>query len=265
MTRMNKSVLIILLLILSICSGCSGNNDTRNYEPKKTIRVLLLTGRNNHDWQQTTPALKSIYNDSGRFTVDVITDASTWTPKSLARYDVIVSNWTNFPSKERAWGTEAEATFMNFVRQGKGFVVFHAASACFETWPEFHTLIDATWGKNTGHGIPHSFEVAITDTNHPITSGLRPFSITDELWHRMSIQPSAHVLCKAYSSHEHGGTGQMEPVAFCTEFGKGRCFNLVLGHDVNAMNNLGWTTLMLRGTEWAATGKVMQESVKGKP
>lgn len=36
------------------------------------IRVLLLSGMNNHDWQQTTPVLKKIYEDSGRFTVDII-------------------------------------------------------------------------------------------------------------------------------------------------------------------------------------------------
>jgi uncharacterized protein len=255
--RVKKFCLMILIFILSICSGCSCNSEIHKHEQGKIIHVLLLTGRNNHNWQQTTPALKNIYMDSGRFAVDVITDASTWTPKSLAKYDVIVSNWTNFPSKERAWGAEAESAFLDFVRQGKGFVLFHGSSACFENWPEFQTLIGATWGKNTGHGAYHRFEVNTTDSNHPITSGLQPFSITDELWHRMSIQPSAHVLYNAYSSPKYGGTGHMEPMAFCTQFGKGRCFNLVLGHDVNAMHNQGWTILMLRGTEWAATGKVM--------
>ena len=41
-----------------------------------------------------------------------------------------------------------------------------------------------------------------------------------------------------------------------TQFGKGRCFNLVLGHDLQSLENLNFQTLLLRGTEWAATGQV---------
>jgi type 1 glutamine amidotransferase len=45
-------------------------------------------------------------------------------------------------------------------------------------------------------------------------------------------------------------------VAHWREFGKGRCFHLILGHDARTIQNAGWQALMLRGTEWAATGKV---------
>lgn len=48
----------------------------------------------------------------------------------------------------------------------------------------------------------------------------------------------------------------MEPVVSWNTLGNGRCFHNILGHDVKAMRNTGWKTLMLRGTEWAATGKV---------
>ena len=48
----------------------------------------------------------------------------------------------------------------------------------------------------------------------------------------------------------------MEPVVTWNEKGKGRCFHNILGHNVRAMKNSGWKTLMLRGTEWAATGEV---------
>src|SRR5436309_2022439 len=37
------------------------------------IKVLIIDGQNNHNWQQTTPVLKKILEDSGRFTVDVAT------------------------------------------------------------------------------------------------------------------------------------------------------------------------------------------------
>jgi type 1 glutamine amidotransferase len=88
---------------------------------------------------------------------------------------------------------------------------------------------------------------------------MKDFAIADELWHRVELQPSAKILCSAFSAVDKGGTGKMEPVVICTDFGKGRCFNLVLGHDTGAMHNINWRMLMLRGTEWAATGNVQGE------
>ena len=42
------------------------------------LKALIIDGQNNHSWKTTTPALKWIFEDSGRFTVDVST-----TPPSL--------------------------------------------------------------------------------------------------------------------------------------------------------------------------------------
>ncbi|MHC4131729.1 MAG: ThuA domain-containing protein [Planctomycetota bacterium] len=225
-------------------------------QPHRQLKLLILNGLNNHPWEQTTSALEKLYRESGRFDVVITNDPSTLTAEKLSGFDVVVSNWTNYPSEERVWGERAEKALMDFVRDGKGFVVFHAASSCFHTWEDYQKLVGATWGKNTGHGNMHSFKVTIEDGNHPIMDGIKRFRIHDELWHRMEVQPDAHILCRAYSSPEHDGTGDDEPIAFTTSFGKGRGFNLVLGHDTNAMDNPYWKLLMLRGTEWAAAGRV---------
>ncbi len=37
------------------------------------IRVVIIDGQNNHNWQATTPVMKKELEDSGRFTVDVAT------------------------------------------------------------------------------------------------------------------------------------------------------------------------------------------------
>ncbi len=219
------------------------------------LRVLLLTGKNNHDWQQTTPVLTRVLEESGRFQVRVLNDPSLCDERLLEECDVVVSNWTNFPSREREWGRAAESAIMEFVRSGKGFVVVHAASATFPAWPEYQQLVGATWGDSTGHGAYHAFNVSVADTGHPVTRVVGDFTAEDELWHRMTRQPEAHILCAAYSDTAKGGSGRREPVAYGTAFGSGRSFNLVLGHDVLAMLNPNWRMLLLRGTEWAATAE----------
>jgi hypothetical protein len=64
----------------------------------------------------------------------------------------------------------------------------------------------------------------MADTLHPVTQGLASFDITDELWHKMPLQPDIQVLCRAFSAPEHKGTGQWEPVALITRFGKAAAF-----------------------------------------
>lgn len=222
------------------------------------LQVLILSGRNNHNWKQTTPELVKLYQDSPRFVVDVTEDPTTCTNDVLAKYDALVSNWCAWPDvNNRQWGQQAEKALLGFVRSGKRFVLVHAASATFHNWPEYQQMAGATWKLGTtGHGSIHSFKVAVKDTTHPVTTSLADFEIRDELWHRMSKQPGIQVLCEAFSARDEGGSGQNEPVVICTEFGKGRCFYNILGHDATTMQNTAWRTLMLRGTEWAAIGKV---------
>jgi type 1 glutamine amidotransferase len=224
----------------------------------KPLRLLILTGRNNHDWKATTPALKKTYEDSGRFTVDVTTEPERCDAATFARYDVVVSNWSNWPNtKNRDWGKETEKAFLDFVRSGKGFVVFHAAAATFHAWPEFQQLVGSTWKLGqTGHGRYHEFKVTITDGKHPITRGMKDFTTTDEFWHRVGVTGELNVLCTAFADKKMGGTGADEPAAHWRTFGKGRCFHLILGHDPRALTTPGTKALMLRGTEWAATGEV---------
>jgi hypothetical protein len=102
--------------------------------------------------------------------------------------------------------------------------------------------------------------VAIADADHPITQGLSDFWTTDELYQNMvtltNIAPAYRLLCQAFARTDIGGTGRGEPMLITTQLGQGRGLNLLLGHDVPAMRNVGFRTLLLRGTEWAATGKV---------
>jgi type 1 glutamine amidotransferase len=221
------------------------------------LRVLILSGRNNHDWQTTTPFLKQIYEESGRFAADVTDDPASLTAESLAVYDVLVDNWSAYPDMTgRQWGP-AEEAILGFVRSGKGFVLLHAATACFSDWPEFQEMAGCTWGDESGHGRRHEFQVYIDDPEHPVTNGMPPFvTARDELYHKLTPHPSMHVVASAYSSEHQNGTGGFEPIAVTTQFGEGRCFYNILGHDVEAMDAPGFKTLMLRGTEWAATGAV---------
>lgn len=255
--RITGSSILMLMCVWMVILECSL---TCCAAAKDSLRVLILSGQNNHKWQETTPALVAMYQGSGAFAVDVLDKPRPGNWPDLDAYDVVVSNWTNWPSEERVWGEQEGQALLDFVRGGKGFVIFHAASACFSEWEEYQELIGATWGKGiTGHGSIHRFPVTIVDNEHPVTRGLSGFVTRDELWHRMPVKPDTRVLARAYSAEEQGGIGTYEPVIYITPFGAGRSFNCALGHDATALKSVGCRLLMLRGTQWAATGKVSLE------
>jgi type 1 glutamine amidotransferase len=64
------------------------------------------------------------------------------------------------------------------------------------------------------------------------------------------------VLASAYAPKDKGGNDANEPMVWTIPFGKGRVFVNLLGHDEKSVAHPGCAALMLRGTEWAATGKV---------
>jgi type 1 glutamine amidotransferase/HEAT repeat protein len=216
------------------------------------IHVLILTGQNNHDWKATTPVLKSILEDTGRFKVDVTTDPARADLGTFRRYQALITNY-NGPR----WGEKTEKALLEYVRNGGGFVVIHAANNAFPDWPEYDRLIGGAWRANAGHGKQHSFRVVFVDRSHPITARMPDFlGAQDELYHRMTMQPDAHVLATAYSAPDQGGTGRDEPIAWVVNYGKGRVFQNVQGHGAEAMRATGYALLLRRGTEWVATGRV---------
>ena len=110
-------------------------------------------------------------------------------------------------------------------------------------------------GDGPNHRYTGKFNITIRDDKHPITKGM-PLDWAhnnDELYDNMRgpIQ-NVHLLATAFSK----GTNADEPMIWTVSYGKGKVFHTPMGHDANAMRCVGFQTTLLRGTEWAATGKV---------
>ena len=91
------------------------------------VRVLVIDGLNNHDWEAGTRAIRFIPDGTGRFTVGVLTFPAK---PDFSRYDVVVSNFNGGHTNEGTrWPPETEEALAAFVRNGGGFVSFHAGGA----------------------------------------------------------------------------------------------------------------------------------------
>jgi len=238
-------------------------------QPAK-LQALIITGQNGHDWRATTPLLRKLLEDTGRFEVRVIEEFRGAGADTLAPYDVVILNYFDKKKPELRWGERAETAFLNYARSGKGVVVYHFSTAAFEGWTEYEKLCAANWRPNNGHhSARHDFTVEIKDTGHPITRGMTASfaEANDELYANLKWQPEGtyHVLATAWDDHAlyqgkarqpTPGAGLNQPMLWTLNYGKGRIFVTALGHDPAGMTSAGFAATLVRGAEWAATGNV---------
>ncbi len=201
---------------------------------------------------------------------------------TFANYDVVISN---FGWKAAPWPQETQDALEAYVRGGGGMSIIHAADNSFGQWDEFNKMIglggwdgrdensgpyvyvndsgkvvrDTSPGKGGAHGPQHEFQIVIRDPDHPITKGLPRawMHAKDELYQQLR-GPANHmsILATAYADPKYKGTGRHEPMIMTVDYGKGRIFHTPMGDNDGSMECVGFMAVLVRGSEWAATGKV---------
>ncbi len=253
------------------------------------LKTLIIDGQNNHNWRETTPVLKQILEDTALFSVDVATTPGKGEPMDsfkpdFSKYDVVVANYTG-----DSWPAQTQKSFVEYMKNGGGLVVYHAADNAFPNWQEWNEMIgvggwggrdeksgpmvryrdgkvvfDHSPGRGGTHGPQHEFKVVARMPDHPILKGL-PQEWThcaDELYSKLrGPAKNLSVLATAYADPEKRGTGENEPILMTIDYGKGRVFHTVLGHAGKQLHSVGCIVTLQRGAEWAATGSVTQHKV----
>src|SRR5436190_2197643 len=88
------------------------------------IKVLVIDGQNNHNWKQTTPVLKKIFEDTGRFTVDVASSPPQGKKEEMAKFRPELRHLLLLPLR-RAGGDvhrEAPGVLEDLLQYGRGLL-----------------------------------------------------------------------------------------------------------------------------------------------
>lgn len=256
-----------------------------------TYKALIITGQNNHNWQVSSPILKQILDETGLFSSEIITtpaqggDMSTFNP-DFTKYKLVVIDYNG-----DSWSEKTNTEFVQFVNNGGGVVIYHAADNSFPGWKEYNEMtglggwgdrnqkdgpyvyykndtlrIDTAAGIGGTHGKRREYIVKTRITDHPVMKGLpkRWLHGTDELYSLLrGPAKNMQVLATAFAdSSKGGGTMRDEPMLMAITYGNGRIFHTAMGHADEgggpAMQCSGFIVTLQRGAEWAATGNVTQ-------
>jgi uncharacterized protein len=243
-----------------VLAGCL----TQTAEAQKKVpdgaKVFLLSGgqRQHHGYREQALYLSAALENTGRFQVTIGEDAAVVETPSFRKYDLIIVN-ADRRDPEFKFTESQQQEILDFVRTGHGYVSIHGADNAAPDWlPQWREMLGGVFshkGLPDGKTRKGTFGVKIVDTANPITRGIKDFTLKDELYYHMQMQPDVQPL----ATIEHDGTAW--PVAWTRTYGKGRVFHTPLGHrdfgpdkdDPLRDPNLG--TLVIQGVDWVAAGR----------
>jgi type 1 glutamine amidotransferase len=262
----------LLLLMFCVCTFAAGQTPpAQTVTGDHRIQVLIITGQDKHPWRDAAPYLKDLLNQTGKYEVRVTEEFRGATTETLAPYDVAVLVYSDEKMNIPEWSDTTKNALLDFVRSGRGLVVYHHSAASFQQWTEYKSLVGCVWRTGVSHHAPvHDYTVDVRDADHPIMRGMASsFSAhQDELYAGLECIPrdqldilatgfDDHTLYKANPhSQVPSGPSQDEPLLWTHMYGKGRVFAIMLGNDMRAVHTAGFCSTFVRGTEWAATGAV---------
>jgi type 1 glutamine amidotransferase len=275
-------ILLIAIGLLTFFSACKN---------EAGYKTLIITGQNNHEWKTSSPILKQILEETGLFTPEIMItpekggDMKKFDP-DFSKYRLVVLDYNG-----DSWSDKTNKAFLEYVKNGGGVVVYHAADNSFPGWKEYNEMtglggwgdrneksgpyvyykndklvVDTTAGPGGTHGKRREYIVRTRVPDHPVMKGLpaRWLHGTDELYSLLrGPARNMQILATAFAdSAAGGGTMRDEPVLMAITYERGRIFHTAMGHaDAGggpAMQCAGFIVTLQRGAEWAVTGNVTQ-------
>ena len=252
----------------------------------KPIRVLLIDGLSNHDWQRTTQLVKGILATTKLFDITISTaparldelNYNTWCP-DFNRCDVVLVNYNNLGQKV-TWNDTARSAFEKFVKNGGGVFVLHSANNALAEWPEYNKIIGLGWrkkefgdaiqigadekpiripvgqGEGTSHQ-PRKDRLIHLIGDDPIHVGMPRMFMTPLIEvYNYTRGPAENLTVESWA--EDPKTQVRWPIEWTVTYGKGRVYCSSFGHvwrnevDPVDMRCAGFQTIMVRALQWLA-------------
>ena len=254
------------------------------------IRVLIVDGYSNHDWQLTTRLIRGILEPTGLFVVEVSTAPPTkdapgwdaWQPR-FGDFHVVIQTYNDLGGGP-SWPRAVQEAFEAFVRDGGGVYVWHAGNNAFADWPAYNEMIGLGWrrkdfgralavdadgelvriaageGEDTGHGARLD-TVVRRRGDHPIHSGLPRAWMTPDLEvYYYARGPAQRLQVLSYGFDPH--TRMNWPLEWTVSYGRGRIYTSTFGHvwkgdtQPARMRCAGLQTILVRALQWLAGREV---------
>jgi len=226
------------------------------------MKLLLLSG-GRHPYEESTPVLKDFLQSAGH-DVEMREDSEALIDGTLQRKDALIFN--TLREGEMVLSSDEQDSLKTYISQGNGFVCIHISGCVPDSWNEYADITGGGWVMGKSFHPPYGkFQVDINNSSHSCAEALDSFETDDELY--MSIEYREDGNDVFVSADFEGGTfgrnrtgaddmhmpGGTFPLAWTRNYGKGKVFVTLLGHDGKSQQNAGFQQLVLNGVNWTTS------------
>jgi len=198
-------------------------------------KALFLIGGEYHPFESCAQILADFLTEYGTAACDITTNRGKL--RHLDDYDVVLVYTQGGKLTEAQ-----ESGLCDWVQAGGAFIGIHGATA---SWMDNERYMEMIGSQFVEHGPVTEFLATISDLDHDITRNINEFTITDEFYiHQRRTRKDLHWLQAGHWQ------GELHPLTYVRNYGKGRVFYTALGHDERAFKHPSFQKLIHRAIWW---------------
>lgn len=250
-----KFRMLIMFVLFSVLTCSIGTTTLYSQESPKNakqnpVRILLIVGGHGYD---KAPLNKMLSEMPGAVlkTIELPKDQDLLSPGIDKDYDVLV-----FHDQSRFELTKNQKKNMEDMwSKGIPTVMLHHALIAHNDYPLFRevygsaylikeTEINGRKYKASSYKKPAEVNLIMVDQDHPITRGMKNFTLKDEVFDNLYLNPAINVLVR--TDHPQSTSAQV----WTWHYGASPVFAIIPGDNGTAFNNANYRQLVYRGIAW---------------
>ncbi len=232
------------------------NAQEKSESNDKKLRILLVVGGHGYD-KKNLHAMLADFPNATFEEISIPEKQDMLKPGLSKEYDVLVFHDQSFfelsdeqkENLEKLWGEEGIPT-----------VMLHHALISHPEFPLFRELYGAQYllkdteingrtYKASSYLHPTDVSIYIVEREHPITQGVKDFTINDEVFKNVYYNPHIDVLAR--TDHPEGDA----PVLWTHQYKKTPVFGMIQGDAGGAFGNPNYRKLFYQGVRYIVAKK----------
>lgn len=212
----------------------------------KNKRALILLGGTWHDFDGFAKSMESLLKNK-RWEINATYDFDELFKLKEENYDLVLSytcfseqDWKDDSNVAEGFTDEQLNGLIRWTKNGGAFLASHASTIPGKTNP---LLVEFIGGVFVEHPQECDFTVYPVYGEHPITDGIKAFTVHDELYIQ-KFNPAVNIHMVAIHN------GMAYPMVWSKQEGKGKVAHVALGHSAKVWELKSYQQLMLQTIRW---------------
>jgi len=211
------------------------------------VPVAVVTGGHSYDVQGFHRLFRSLPGVDPY--IQHLDDFASSSPEVRGSYDAVVFYLMPLPTPREGAGEwfngNPRKAVLSLRESGQGMLVLHHSILAWREWDEWKAVTGLTDTAFTYHP-GESVRVEVSDPDHPITLGIKPWEMTDETYLLRDAAAGSRFLFSTPNPKS------MRHIGWTREYGKARVFCFQPGHDARAWASPDFREALQRGILWSA-------------